>query len=74
MFSSPTIAVCRISGNTVTLIAAGICTVHASQAGNGTYAAAPNVDQSFSVTVVPTIQYMYDAAGNLIGIQRNGSP
>ena len=48
--SSLTDSVCSLSGNTVTLIAAGTCTVRASQSGNATYAAAPNVDQSFTVT------------------------
>ncbi len=49
-FSSLTAAVCSISGSTVTLVAAGACTLRASQTGNATYAAAPNVDQSFAVT------------------------
>ena len=48
--ASLTNSVCSLSGNTVTLIAAGTCTVRASQPGNATYAAAPNVDQSFTVT------------------------
>ncbi len=48
-FSSLTMAVCTISGNTVTLVAAGTCTLQAAQAGNATYAAAPNVSQSFTV-------------------------
>ena len=75
-FSSLTISVCTVSGNTVTLIALGPCTIRAAQAGNGTYAAAPNVDRSFSVTPASASQYMYmyDAAGNLIGVQRNVSP
>ncbi len=38
-----------ISGNTVTITGAGTVTVRASQAGDTTYAAAPNVDQSFTV-------------------------
>jgi len=42
--------VCTVSGSAVTLNgAAGTCTVTASQAGNATYNAAPNVSQSFSV-------------------------
>jgi hypothetical protein len=39
-----------ISGSTVTITGAGTVTVRASQAGNGTYNAAPNVDQSFTVS------------------------
>ena len=38
-----------ISGNTITITGAGTVTVRASQAGNGTYLAATNVDQTFTV-------------------------
>jgi hypothetical protein len=41
--------VCTISGATVTLVGAGTCTINANQAGNGTYGAAPQVQQSFAV-------------------------
>lgn len=40
---------CSVSGTTVTLIATGICTVRASQGGDATYDAAPDVDQSFLI-------------------------
>jgi hypothetical protein len=39
-----------ISGNTVTITNTGTVTVRASQAGNGTYNTAPNVDQAFTVS------------------------
>src|SRR5208282_2038072 len=39
-----------ISSNTITLTGAGTVTVRASQPGNTTYLAAPNVNQSFTVT------------------------
>lgn len=39
-----------VSGNTVTLTGAGTVTLQASQPGNTTYAAAPNVSQTFTVT------------------------
>ncbi len=48
-FSSLTTGVCTVSGTTVTIIAAGSCTVRASQAGNANYNAAPNIDRTFSV-------------------------
>jgi hypothetical protein len=48
-FGSSTPAVCTVSGSTVTLVATGTCTIVASQAGNASYAAAPNVTQAFSV-------------------------
>lgn len=49
-FASLTQSVCTVSGNTVTLVAVGTCTIQATQAGNATYAAATPVDQSFLVT------------------------
>ncbi|TMH06184.1 MAG: hypothetical protein E6H67_06865 [Betaproteobacteria bacterium] len=50
-FASLTTPVCMVGGSTVTLVSAGTCIIQASQAGNATYAAAPNVNQSFSVTL-----------------------
>jgi hypothetical protein len=47
--ASTTSAVCSVSGNTVTLVAAGVCEIAASQAGNSTYAPASNVYRSFTV-------------------------
>jgi hypothetical protein len=41
--------ICTISGSTVSFVGAGTCTVNANQAGNGSYNAAPQVQQSFSV-------------------------
>ena len=48
-FSSQTPAVCSFSGEVANLLTAGTCTLAADQAGNGTYAAAPTVVQSFDV-------------------------
>ena len=53
-FSSLTGSVCTVSGNTVTLVAVGTCTIRASQAGDANFAAAANVDQSFSVVAANT--------------------
>jgi len=47
--SSLTAAVCSINQNTVTLLAAGTCTIQATQAGDGNYLAAPAVTQSIVV-------------------------
>ncbi len=47
--ASTTTSVCTVSGTTATLVAAGTCTVQATQAGNATYAAATPVSQSFQV-------------------------
>ncbi|MBE1162466.1 fibronectin type III domain-containing protein [Dyella acidiphila] len=59
-FSSSTTAVCTItSGGALTFITTGSCTINANQNGNGTYSAAPQVSQQFSVQAVvpgaPTI-------------------
>jgi Domain of unknown function (DUF4214)/Bacterial TSP3 repeat len=59
-FASQSGAVCTVTTGatnggstvgTVTLIAAGTCTIRASQAGDATFAAASNVDRSFAVNV-----------------------
>ncbi|MFM9085251.1 MAG: LamG-like jellyroll fold domain-containing protein, partial [Acidimicrobiia bacterium] len=47
--TSNTTGVCSVSGSTVTPLAVGTCTLTASQAGNGSYNAASNVSQSFSI-------------------------
>jgi hypothetical protein len=51
-FSSSTPAVCFVSGNTVSLLTAGDCVVHASQVGNDDYLPAA-IAQSFGVFAVP---------------------
>jgi streptogramin lyase len=48
-FASTTPTICTVSASTVTLIAAGTCTVQASQAGSAAYLAAPVVSQSVTV-------------------------
>ena len=64
-FASLTTAVCTVSGTTVTLVTTGTCTIRASQAGNATYAVAPNVDQSFSVT--QTAQHRFSPWASILG-------
>ena len=48
-FNSQTAGVCTVSASTVHIVAAGDCTIRASQAGDANHLAAPNVDQSFTV-------------------------
>lgn len=48
-FSSQTASVCTVSGSTVNYLTAGTCAVHASQAGNANYNAAPDVDRNITV-------------------------
>ena len=50
-FTSLTTSVCTVSGTTVTLVAAGTCTIRAAQAGNANYNAAADVQQSFLVSL-----------------------
>jgi hypothetical protein len=71
-FASATSGVCTVSGVTVTLVGAGVCTITASQAGNANYAAATPVSQSFTVTSPGAITwYLYNVAltggGSLTG-------
>jgi hypothetical protein len=49
-YTSSTPSVCTVSGSTTSLLAAGTCTIVASQLGNTTYPAAPTVTQSFTVS------------------------
>jgi hypothetical protein len=51
-FSSLTPVVCTVSGNTASLLISGLCTLRASQPGNTTYNAAPQVTQTFRVSQV----------------------
>jgi hypothetical protein len=48
-YASSTTGVCIVSGSTATFLAAGTCTLTASQNGNATYSAAKTVSQSFTV-------------------------
>jgi hypothetical protein len=48
-FASTTTTVCTVTGDTVTLVATGHCSIKATEAGNGTYDAAKPVEQGFQV-------------------------
>jgi glucose/arabinose dehydrogenase len=48
-FRSANSKICTVSGSTVRFVAAGSCTVRASQAGNASYNAAPTVSQTFRI-------------------------
>jgi hypothetical protein len=49
-FYTATISTCSVSGDTVTLLAIGKCTIQAHQPGNANYQAATPVSQNFQVT------------------------
>ncbi len=64
-FSSTTTSVCTVAGNTATVVAAGSCSILASQPGDGTYAAAPSVSRSFTIAkAAQTISF--GAIGNAV--------
>jgi outer membrane autotransporter protein len=56
-FTSTTLAVCTVSGNAVTLLTPGTCTIAADQAGNANTNAAGQVVQSFAVTAAAVIVF-----------------
>jgi uncharacterized protein (TIGR03437 family) len=49
-FVTTTPSVCTVAGSTLTIVAAGTCSVIATQAGNSTYLAATPIVQTFAVT------------------------
>ncbi|MGA2890184.1 MAG: choice-of-anchor D domain-containing protein [Terracidiphilus sp.] len=51
-FTSTTPAICTVAGSYATLLAAGICTIQANQAGNSVYAPAPAVTQSLTINLL----------------------
>jgi len=75
-YTSSTPGVCTVSGSTVTMVAAGTCTLVANQAGNANWLAAPQVSQSVVlaaaaavVAPVPTLsQWMLLALSGLLGL------
>ena len=50
--TSTTTGICTVSGTSLALLAAGSCTVNASQAGNSAFSAAPLVSRSFTVAAI----------------------
>jgi hypothetical protein len=54
-FTSATTGVCTVTGTTITVLTTGTCTINANQAGNGTYAAAAQVQKSFVISPVPVV-------------------
>jgi hypothetical protein len=54
-FSSKTPDICTFSGEIVTGVAAGTCTIAANQAGNSIYSAASEVMQNIAITSAPIV-------------------
>ena len=68
-FSSLTPSVCSVITNLATLLTAGSCTIAADQAGNAAFAAAPQVQRIFSISLAPqTISF------NALANQELGAP
>ena len=51
--SAGSAGVCTISGASVSFVGGGTCTINANQSGNGSYQAAPQAQQSFTVAASP---------------------
>ena len=49
-------SVCSVSGSTATVLTAGTCTINANQAGNSSYNPAPQVTQSFLISLISDTQ------------------
>ena len=77
-FSSLTAGTCSVSGGSVLFLGGGDCTVAANQAGNDTYAVAPQVTQTIVVTRWPqTITFApappaTAALGSVLGLNATG--
>jgi alpha-tubulin suppressor-like RCC1 family protein len=64
-FISLTTPVCTVSGNTVSLVSVGVCTIAADQAGSPAYFAAPRVTQSFGVNLAIVISRLVNLASRM---------
>ncbi len=68
VLTSSDTAVCTVSGTTLTFVAAGTCTVTATQAGNDDYAAAAPVQQEVAVDrVATTTSFVFDEQEPVFG-------
>ena len=74
IFTSRTTLVCTVSGSTVTLVAAGTCTIRASQAGDSHWNAATPVDQSFTVLASGSILLSVARTGTGFGTVTSNPP
>jgi len=66
-FNSQTLPVCTVSGNTVTIVHGGTCTIQATQAGNGSYQPATPVSRSFQVMPAASVITWANPADILYG-------
>ena len=73
LLASTTPAFCSVSALDIVAIAAGTCSITASQSGNGTYAAATNVTRSFTITAASVASSAIAARTSGVGINYSSS-
>ena len=67
-FTSKTTGVCTVSGSTVSVLAAGACTIEATQPGDTNYQAATAVDVTFTINqATPVVTLVSSANPALVG-------
>ncbi len=81
VYATSTPAVCTISGNTITDLKPGTCTITANQAGNAIYYAAPQAQLNIDVEKVgqaivfdPAPRVPFKGRGNLVAHANTGLP
>ncbi|MFT3792786.1 MAG: Ig-like domain repeat protein [Rudaea sp.] len=72
-YASLTPAVCSISGSTVTMVAAGTCTISASQAGDANWQAAASVSQSIALVQYWTVTTAVSGSGGSVSAPASAS-
>lgn len=69
VFASTTPAVCTVQGGTVTMLASGVCSLTADQAGNAAYEAAPQVRLDVTIGAATPVLTWVDALDKVVGDQ-----
>lgn len=64
--TSTTPSVCTVSGFVITLVSVGTCTTIATQPGNASFSAAPDVTRSFQITLTPQVITFVQPANQLL--------
>ena len=72
-FSSATPAVCTISGNTVSMVGTGTCTINADQAGDTNWNPAAQVQQSFTVGAAGAVTTSLSFSTASLGVGSTGT-
>jgi hypothetical protein len=59
--------ICTVTGSSVSFVSVGTCTINADQSGNGSFLAAPQVQQSFAIAAAPqTITFTSAPPGSAV--------